>query len=153
MARVASSNAIVFYQGARRASIMWRIPLHNHAQSHIEGANITFIKRASPMSNFDERKSAEESNYVRNEELDFKVVARRNKLLGAWAAGLMGIEGEEAEAYAKSIVMADFEEAGDDDVFRKVKGDLDAKGVEVSEHQVRREMESLLETARAQLTA
>jgi hypothetical protein len=105
------------------------------------------------MSQFDERKSAEESNYVRNEELDFKVTARRNKLLGAWAAGLMGLEGEAAEDYAKSIVMADFEEAGDDDVYRKVKSDLDAKGVDVSEHQVRREMESLLETARAQLTA
>ncbi len=105
------------------------------------------------MSQFDERKSAEESNYVRNEELDFKVVARRNKLLGAWAAGLLGLEGDAATEYAKSIVMADFEEAGDDDVYRKVKGDLDAKGVEVSEHQVRREMESLLETARAQLTA
>jgi hypothetical protein len=105
------------------------------------------------MSQFDERKSAEESNYVRNEELDFKVIARRNKLLGAWAAGLMGIIGDDADAYAKSIVMADFEEAGDDDVYRKVKVDLDAKGIDVSEHQVRREMEVLLETARAQLTA
>jgi hypothetical protein len=105
------------------------------------------------MSQFDERKSAEESNYVRNEELDFKVTARRNKFLGAWAADLLGLEGDEADAYAKSIVMADFEEAGDDDVYRKVKGDLDAKGVDVSEHQVRRQMETLLETARAQLTA
>jgi hypothetical protein len=105
------------------------------------------------MSSFDERKSAEESNYVRNEELDFKVAARRNKLLGAWAAGLMGLEGEAADEYAKTVVMADFEEAGDDDVYRKIKGDLDAKGVDVSEHHVRREMESLLETARAQLTA
>ena len=104
------------------------------------------------MSQFDERKSAEESNYVRNEELDFKVVARRNKLLGAWAAGLMGLDGEAAVEYAKSIVIADFEEAGDDDVYRKVKSDLDAKGLEVTEHQVRREMETLLETARAQLT-
>jgi hypothetical protein len=105
------------------------------------------------MSQFDERKSAEESNYVRNEELDFKVTARRNKLLGAWAAGLMGLEGDAAVDYAKSVVVADFEEAGDDDVYRKIKGDLDAKGVEVTEHQIRREMETLLETARAQLTA
>jgi hypothetical protein len=105
------------------------------------------------MSQFDERKSAEEANYVHNEELDFKVTARRNKLLGAWAAGLMGLEGDAADEYAKSIVMADFEEAGDDDVYRKIKGDLDAKGLDVSEHQVRREMESFLETARAQLTA
>jgi hypothetical protein len=105
------------------------------------------------MSQFDERKSAEETNYARNEELDFKVTARRNKLLGTWAAGLMGLQGQEAEDYAKSVVVADFEEAGDDDVFRKIKGDLDAKGVEVSEHQVRREMETLLQTARDQLTA
>ena len=105
------------------------------------------------MSQFDERKSAEESNYVRNEELDFKVVARRNKLLGAWAAGLMGLEGDAASDYAKSVVVADFEEAGEDDVFRKVKGDLQAKGLDTSDHQIRREMESLLETARAQLTA
>ena len=105
------------------------------------------------MSQFDERKSAEESNYVRNEELDFKVVARRNKLLGAWAAGLMGLEGDAASDYAKSVVVADFEEAGEDDVFRKVKGDLNAKGLDTSDHQIRREMESLLETARAQLTA
>jgi hypothetical protein len=105
------------------------------------------------MSQFDERKSAEEANYVHNEELDFKVNARRNKLLGAWAAGLMGLEGDAASDYAKSVVVADFEEAGDDDVYRKIKGDLDAKGVDVSEHQVRREMETLLETARAQLTA
>jgi hypothetical protein len=105
------------------------------------------------MSSFDERKSAEESHYVHNEELDFKVVARRNKLLGAWAAGLLGLEGNAAAEYAKSVVMADFEEAGNHDVYRKVKSDLEAKGVDVSEHQVRREMESLLETARAQLTA
>ena len=105
------------------------------------------------MSQFDERKSAEESNYVRNEELDFKINARRNKLLGAWAAGLMGLDGEAAADYAKSVVIADFEEAGDDDVYRKIKGDLDAKAVDISEHQVRREMETLLETARAQLTA
>jgi hypothetical protein len=105
------------------------------------------------MSQFDERKSAEEANYVHNEELDFKVTARRNKLLGAWAAGLMGLDGDAAADYAKSVVVADFEEAGDDDVFRKIKGDLNAKGVDVSEHQIRREMETLLETARAQLTA
>ncbi len=105
------------------------------------------------MSQFDERKSAEESNYVRNEELDFKVTARRNKLLGAWAAGLMGLEGDAADEYATSVVIADFEEAGEDDVFRKIKGDLEANNVEVTEHQVRREMEVLLETARAQLTA
>ncbi len=104
------------------------------------------------MSQFDERKNAQEANYVHNEELDFKVIARRNKLLGLWAAGLLGLDGDDAAEYAKSIVMADFEEAGDDDVYRKVKGDLDSKGLDISEHQIRREMESLLETARAQLS-
>lgn len=105
------------------------------------------------MTQFDERKNAEEAKYAHDSELSFKIVARRNKLLGAWAAGLMGLEGDEAEAYAKSIVMADFEEAGDEDVYRKVKADLDAKGIGTSEHQIRREMETLLETARQQLTA
>lgn len=104
------------------------------------------------MSQFDERKNAQEANYVHNEELDFKVIARRNKLLGLWAAGLLGLDGDDAAEYAKSIVMADFEEAGDDDVYRKVKGDLDSKGLDISEHQIRREMETLLETARAQLS-
>jgi hypothetical protein len=104
------------------------------------------------MSQFDERKNAQEANYVHNEELDFKVIARRNKLLGLWAAGLLGLDGDDAAEYAKSIVMADFEEAGDDDVYRKVKGDLDSKGLDMSEHQIRREMETLLETARAQLS-
>jgi hypothetical protein len=65
----------------------------------------------------------------------------------------MGLEGDAAEDYAKTVVMADFEEAGDDDVYRKVKADLDAKGLEVSENQVRREMEQLLDVARQQLTA
>jgi hypothetical protein len=64
----------------------------------------------------------------------------------------MGLEGDAAEDYAKTVVMADFEEAGDDDVYRKVKADLDAKGIEVSENQVRREMEQLLDVARQQLT-
>lgn len=104
------------------------------------------------MSQFDERKNAQEANYVHNEELDFKVIARRNKLLGLWAAGLLGLEADAAAEYAKTIVIADFEEAGDDDVYRKVKGDLDSKGLDISEHQIRREMETLLETARAQLS-
>lgn len=105
------------------------------------------------MSQFDERKSAEEAKYAHDSELSFKITARRNKLLGAWAAGLLGLEGDAAEDYAKSIVMADFEEAGDDDVYRKVKADLDAKGVDASEHQIRREMDALLDVARQQLTA
>jgi hypothetical protein len=103
------------------------------------------------MSNFDDRERAEESKYARDSEAEFKAVARRNKLLGAWAAEQMGLDGAEAETYAKSVVMADFQEAGDEDVFRKIKADLDAKGVAVSEHQIRRTMGELLDIARAQL--
>ena len=96
------------------------------------------------MTTFDNRKDAFENKFAHDEELRFKAMARRNKLLGLWAAELMGKSGADAEAYAKTVVMADFEEAGDDDVFRKVKADLDAAGVVQSEHQVRRAMEELL---------
>lgn len=103
------------------------------------------------MSNFDDREKAEESRYARNQETEFKAMARRNKLIGQWAAGLMGLSGDAAEDYAKSVVMADFQEAGDEDVFRKLRGDLDAAGVDVSDHVIRREMSEQLEAARAQL--
>ena len=105
------------------------------------------------MSQFDERKTAQEAKYAHDTELEFKITARRNKLLGAWAAGLMGMSGEAADAYAKSIVMADFEEAGDEDVYRKLKADFEAAKCDVSEHQLRREMESFLDVARQQITA
>lgn len=105
------------------------------------------------MSSFDDREKAEEGRYARNQETEFKAVARRNKLLGQWAAGLMGLSGEAADDYAKSVVIADFQEAGDEDVFRKLRGDLDAAGVEVSDHVIRREMTDQLEVARTQLAA
>lgn len=103
------------------------------------------------MSKFDEREKAFESKYARDEEMNFKAMARRNKLLGLWAADLMGIEGDEAKAYAMEVVKADFEEAGEEDVYRKVKGDFDAKGVEMSEHRIRKAMSELLEEAKRQL--
>ena len=103
------------------------------------------------MSGFDERESAFEGQYAHDQEMEFKAVARRNKLLGLWAAELMGIEGEEAEAYAKEVVLSDFEEAGHEDVFRKIRGDFDARGVERSDHQIRHRMDQLLEDARAQV--
>ena len=81
----------------------------------------------------------------------FRVYARRNKLLGLWAAELMGLAGGEADAYAKEVISADFEEAGDEDVYRKVKGDFDAKGVEVTEHHLRKQMLDLLEDAHSQV--
>ena len=103
------------------------------------------------MSGFDDRENAFENKFAHDQELEFKAVARRNKLLGLWAAELMGLTGDDAEAYGKEVVKADFEEAGDEDVFRKVRGDFDARGIEQTDHQIRHKMEQLLEEARAQV--
>lgn len=103
------------------------------------------------MSGMDDRSDAFENKFAHDAELRFKAEARRNKLLGMWAAALMGKSGEEAEAYAKEVVISDLQEAGDEDVFRKVKGDLEAAKVEQSDHQIRRTMDELLQTARAQI--
>ena len=99
------------------------------------------------MTTFDKRQDGFEKKFAHDEELRFKAMARRNKLLGLWAAEKLGKTGADAEAYAKSVVMADFEEVGDDDVFRKVRGDFDAQGVDQSDHQIRRTMDELLHTA------
>ncbi len=99
------------------------------------------------MSSFEKREEGFERKFVHDEELRFKANARRNKLLGLWAAEKMGISGDAAEAYAKEVIKADFEEAGDDDVFRKVRGDFDAKGVDQSDHQIRRTMDELMAKA------
>ncbi|MDH3740216.1 MAG: DUF1476 domain-containing protein [Hyphomicrobiales bacterium] len=103
------------------------------------------------MNTFDKREEGFERKFAHDEELEFKANARRNKLLGLWAADLMGISGDEAEAYAKEVVKSDFEEAGDEDVFRKVRSDFDAKGVDQSDHQLRRMMEELMATAKEQI--
>ena len=103
------------------------------------------------MSGFDDRENAFENKFAHDQELEFKAVARRNKLLGLWAAELMGLTGDDADAYGKDVVKADFEEAGDEDVFRKVRGDFDARGIEQSDHQIRHKMEQLLEEAREQV--
>ncbi len=105
------------------------------------------------MTTFDKRQEGFEKKYALDEELRFKAMARRNKLLGLWAAEKMGISGPEADAYAKSVVAADFEEAGDEDVFRKIRGDLDARKVDQSDHQIRRTMDELLGTAVEQIKA
>ena len=104
------------------------------------------------MGAFDDREKGIENKYFHDQELEFKATVRRNKLLGLWAAELMGLEGDAAEAYAKEVVKSDFEEAGDEDVFRKVRGDFDAKGVDQSDHQIRRQMDELLAAAREQVT-
>jgi hypothetical protein len=103
------------------------------------------------MSNFDDREKAQEAKYAQDQEIDFKASARRSKLVGLWAADLMGITGEAADAYAREVIEADFEEAGDEDVFRKVFGDLQAKNVDISEHRVRRQMDDLLDQAKEQI--
>jgi len=100
---------------------------------------------------FDDREKAFETKFSRDQESEFKVIARRNKLLGLWAADKMGLSGDAANDYAMAVVKADFEEVGDDDVLRKVVGDLNAKGVEATEHLVRTEMDKLVGVARAQL--
>lgn len=105
------------------------------------------------MSTFDKREDAFEAKFARDEELRFKAEARRNKLLGLWAAEKLGKSGDAAEAYAKEVVAADFEEAGDEDVFRKVRGDFDAAGVDQSDHQIRRTMNDLLGQAIAEIEA
>ena len=99
------------------------------------------------MTTFDDRKDAFEKKFAHDEELRFKAMARRNKLLGLWAAEKLGKSGAEAEAYAKSVVMADFQEAGDNDVLRKVKADLEAGGAAISEGEIRTRMTDLLERA------
>jgi hypothetical protein len=106
------------------------------------------------MSGMDQRKDAAEKKYAHDEELAFKANARRAKLMGLWVAGQLGKTGADADAYAKSVVMADFEEAGDDDVFRKVRADLTAGGkADVSDHVIRRTMEELMATAVEQVKA
>lgn len=103
------------------------------------------------MTTFDNREKAFEEKFARDADFQFRVTARRNKLLGLWAAEQMKLTAEEADAYAKSVVQADFEEAGDEDVYRKVYGDLSARGGEVSEHQVRRAMDDMMVEARRQM--
>ncbi len=105
------------------------------------------------MTTFDKREEGFEKQFAHDEELKFKATARRNKLLGRWAAEKLGLSGAEAESYAKSVVMADFEEAGDHDVMRKIRTDFDAKGVAQSDHQIGRVMTELMEKAIADIKA
>ncbi|MBX3506811.1 MAG: DUF1476 domain-containing protein [Parvibaculum sp.] len=103
------------------------------------------------MSSFDKREEGFEKKFVHDEELRFKANARRNKLLGLWAAEKLGLAGAEAEAYAQDVVASDLKEAGDQDVFDKVRADFDAKGVQQSDHQLRRTMDELMDEAIRQI--
>jgi hypothetical protein len=105
------------------------------------------------MTTFDKREEGFEKKFAHDEELRFKANARRNKLLGLWAAEKLGISGTAADAYAKEVIVADFEEAGDNDVFRKLRKDFDAKGVAQSDQQIRQKMDELMRTAIAQIQA
>ncbi|MEM6713113.1 MAG: DUF1476 domain-containing protein [Pseudomonadota bacterium] len=99
------------------------------------------------MSTFDKRQEGFENKFAHDEELRFKASARRNKMLGAWAAEKLGVAADEVEAYVKSVVMADFEEPGDEDVYRKVMADFTEKNIDISEHQLRREMTDMMAKA------
>ena len=104
------------------------------------------------MTTFDKREEGFEKRFALDEELRFKANARRNKLLGLWAAEKLGKSGADADAYAKEVVIADLEE-GDEDVFRKIRGDFDAKGVKDSDHQIRRTMDELMAKAVMEIKA
>ena len=105
------------------------------------------------MTTFDDREDKFEKKFAHDAELKFKAEARRNKLLGMWAAELLGKTGADAESYVKEVIKADFEEAGDDDVFRKLRKDFDAAGVDQSDHQIRRHMDECLTEAVKQIQA
>lgn len=105
------------------------------------------------MSQFDDRERAEEKKFQLDQEQEFKAQARRAKLVGVWAAGLMGLADEAAADYAKSVVIADLEEAGAEDLFKKIRADLDLHAVTLSDHQIRAKMEECLAEARAQVKA
>ena len=103
------------------------------------------------MTDFNDREKAFETKFARDEEMAFRVVARRNRLLGEWAARLMGLTDVEGEAYAKEVIRAEFEEAGDEDVIRKLLGDLTAAGVEIDDAKIREALSHKEVDARRQL--
>jgi hypothetical protein len=102
------------------------------------------------MTQFNDREKAFENMYARDQEMQFKIVARRNRLLGMWAANKMGLTDAEADAYAKDVIRADFEEAGDEDVVRKVLGDLTSAGVDIDDAAIREALEHKTIEARRQ---
>ena len=103
------------------------------------------------MTTFDDRERGFENKFAHDQEMLFRITARRNRLLGAWAAALMGLTAEEADAYGKAVVQADFEEAGDEDVVRKLLGDLTSAGVDIDEGSIREALNDRTIEARRQL--
>jgi len=123
-----------------------------YARRQKRAINSGSIKRHD-MTTFDKREEGFEKKFAHDEELRFKASARRNKLFGLWAAEKLGLTGDAANAYAKDVVMADFEEAGDDDVFRKVRKDFDATGVAATDEEIRSMMTQLMGSAVQQIKA
>jgi hypothetical protein len=105
------------------------------------------------MTTFDKREDGFEKKFAHDEELRFRAEARRNKLLGLWAAEKLGKSGADADTYAREVIAADVEEQGDEDVFRKIRRDFDAAGVNQSDHQIRRAMTEFMSQAIAQINA
>ncbi len=105
------------------------------------------------MASFEDRQKGQEAKFAHDADLRFRAEARRNKLLGLWAAEQMGLSEEHAKEYAAEVVAADFQEAGDEDVFRKISADLKAKGASVTEDMIRKKMVELVATAREQILA
>ncbi|MGV7121670.1 MULTISPECIES: DUF1476 domain-containing protein [unclassified Sphingopyxis] len=102
------------------------------------------------MSAFDDRERAHEAKFARDQDVQFRIIARRNRLIGEWAAERMSLTPEETDAYAKAVVQADFEEAGDEDVIRKLAGDLTAAQVEISDAEIRAALNEKAAEARRQ---
>ena len=103
------------------------------------------------MTTFDRREKAFEEKFAHDTELQFKAAARRNKMAGMWAAQQLGLDGADAEAYAREVVKADLEEPGDEDVVRKIHGDFTAKGVDISPHRIQKMLDSFMGEARRQI--
>ncbi len=103
------------------------------------------------MTTFNDRERAFEDKYKHDQELQFKVEVRRNKLLGLWVAEMLGLSGADAEAYAKEVVAADFEEPGDADLIHKIQGDTQPKNIDLSEHRLRKKMDELVAVAKEQI--
>ncbi len=103
------------------------------------------------MTTFNKREKAFEDKYKHDQDLQFKVEVRRNKLLGLWVAELLGLTGADADAYAKEVVKADFEEPGDADVIRKIQADIQRRNLDLSEHRLRKKMDELIAIAKEQI--
>jgi hypothetical protein len=105
------------------------------------------------MTTFEDREKGFERKFAHDEELKFKATARRNKLIGLWAAEKLGLTGDAAQAYAREVIKADLAEPGDEDVFRKLRSDFDANGIDQSDHQIRRVISEMMAEAVRQIEA